>query len=269
MPSLSTSSLPSPPSLPTRPSRSTPMPTAAASRTAAVPVPAPPPECLHGPVEDLGPWSRRALVSGVVLVHLVGAWALQRAGARTNMPPPPPVPIAVQWIALPAPEPAAPPPPAPRPIPRPPATSPLVTAAPRPQPATTTAPAPTPVAEAPATPAPAPAPVTAPAPPAPQVTAAPAGPVALPASALRYVTVPRLVYPAASRRLGETGTALVRVVVDVNGLPREVTLHQSSGHPRLDEAALDAMRGARFQPYRVDGKAVEAVAIAPLAFQLQ
>jgi hypothetical protein len=63
------------------------------------------------------------------------------------------------------------------------------------------------------------------------VAAAPAGPVALPASALRYVTMPRLVYPAAARRLGETGTALVRVVVDVNGLPREVTLHQSSGHP--------------------------------------
>ncbi|WP_374427930.1 energy transducer TonB, partial [Ideonella dechloratans] len=99
--------------------------------------------------------------------------------------------------------------------------------------------------------------------------AAPAGPVALPASALRYVTMPRLVYPAAARRLGETGTALVRVVVDVNGLPREVTLHQSSGHARLDQAALDAMRAARFQPYRVDGQPVEAVAIAPLAFQLQ
>ena len=264
MSSLSTTSLPQ---LPARPQRPVP-PRASHALATAVPVP-PPAECLHGPVEDLNPWSRRALVSGVVLVHLAGAWALQQIGTRPEAPRPP-VPIAVQWIALPAPEPAAPPPPSARPSPRPPATPPLVTAAPRPQPTPTTAPAPTPVAEAPA--APAPAPVTAPAPPAPPappVAAAPAGPVALPASALRYVTMPRLVYPAAARRLGETGTALVRVVVDVNGLPREVTLHQSSGHPRLDEAALDAMRGARFQPYRVDGKAVEAVAIAPLAFQLQ
>lgn len=261
MSSLTSSSLPS---LPARPPRPHP---AQATRAPATPVPAPPPECLHGPVEDLGPWSRRALVGSVVLVHLAAGWALLQIGTRPEVPSQP-APIAVQWIALPAPAPVAPPPPSTRPSPRPPATPPLVTAAPRPQPTPTTAPAPTPVAEAPAAPAPVTAPAP-PAPPAPPVAAAPAGPVALPASALRYVTMPRLVYPAAARRLGETGTALVRVVVDVNGLPREVTLHQSSGHPRLDQAALDAMRGARFQPYRVDGKAVEAVAIAPLAFQLQ
>lgn len=258
-------------SLPNLPTQS-PAPRPAA-RTAAAPVPAPPPECLHGPVEDLGPWGRRALVGGVALAHLAAAWALAQ-GRAPEAPPPPPAPIAVQWIALPAPAPApaAPPPPAPapRPTPRPPAAAPIVTAAARPEAAPALAPAPTPVAEAtPPQTAPRAAPVAAPAPPAPQPAAAPAGPVALPASALRYVTMPRLVYPAAARRLGETGTALVRVVVDVNGLPREVTLHQSSGHVRLDEAALDAMRAARFQPYHVEGRAVEAVAIAPLAFQLR
>jgi hypothetical protein len=50
-------------------------------------VPAPP-ECLHGPVEDLGPWGRRALVSGVVLAHLAAAWALAQGRAPRRPPHP-------------------------------------------------------------------------------------------------------------------------------------------------------------------------------------
>ncbi|MCA6216555.1 TonB family protein [Ideonella sp. B7] len=233
--------------------------------------PSPPLAHREEPRDELGPWGRRGLVLGVVLVHLAGAWALQQG--REPLPhPPQPTPIAVQWIALPtpAPEPAAPPPPSSRPAPRPTPAPPVLAAAPRPQPTAVTAPTPaatepTPAAETAATPTPsaAPAPVT------PRPDAAPAGPVQLPASALRYVTLPRQVYPATSRRLGETGTVLVQVIVDVHGQPRQVTLHRSSGHPRLDEQALQAMRAARFQPCRVEGHPVEAVAIAPLAYSLE
>lgn len=228
------------------------------------------------PRDGLGPWGQRGLVLGVVLVHLAGAWALQRG--REDIPPTPrPAPIAVQWIALPtpAPEPVAPPVPSPRPAPRPTARpTPVLAAAPRPQtaPPAMTAPTPAPADQTVPETAAAPTPSAAPAPTAPAAphpAAAPAGPVQLPANALRYVTMPRQVYPPVSRRLGETGTVLVQVIVDVNGLPRQVTLHRSSGHPRLDEQALQAMRAARFQPCWVEGHPVEAVAIAPLAYSLE
>jgi protein TonB len=53
-------------------------------------------------------------------------------------------------------------------------------------------------------------------------------------------------YPATSRRLAEEGTVRVRVLVDERGQPKEVTVGQSSGYTRLDQAALDAVRRWRF-----------------------
>jgi protein TonB len=68
--------------------------------------------------------------------------------------------------------------------------------------------------------------------------------------------------------MGEAGTVLVRVVVDVKGLPRLVQLHQTSGFVRLDEQALNAMRAARFQPCTEKGSPIECSAIAPLVYEL-
>ena len=45
-----------------------------------------------------------------------------------------------------------------------------------------------------------------------------------------------------------------------------VSLHRSSGHARLDEQALWAMRQARFKPYAEDGRALEVEVIAPVAY---
>ena len=88
----------------------------------------------------------------------------------------------------------------------------------------------------------------------------PSGPEAFRAA----VQVPRL-----SRRARESGTVLLHVVVDVQGLPRSVTLRQSSGHPRLDEQAVAAMRAARFVPCTDNGRAVECEADAPIVYELE
>jgi protein TonB len=56
------------------------------------------------------------------------------------------------------------------------------------------------------------------------------------------------VYPPASRRAGEQGTVMVRVLVTERGLPGQLQVLKSSGHPRLDEAALDAIRKWKFKP---------------------
>ena len=56
-------------------------------------------------------------------------------------------------------------------------------------------------------------------------------------------------YPPASRRAGEQGTVRLKVLVDTNGRPSNVAVAQSSGFPRLDEAAVEAVRsGASRRP---------------------
>ena len=108
-----------------------------------------------------------------------------------------------------------------------------------------------------------------PAPPAPVPPPAPPAPKLLPATAVRYVVPPAIEVPMASRRLGESGTVLLRVVVDSAGLPRQVTLHKSSGHARLDEQAMGAMRQARFKPQTENGLPIEWIVIAPLQYEIE
>jgi periplasmic protein TonB len=136
-----------------------------------------------------------------------------------------------------------------------------------PVPAAQPAPLGDPVAELqPAAPPPAPAaagtvPTTAlPSPPAPP----PRRQLAL--GAVQYRVLPPVEVPRAARRAGESGTVWLRVVVDVQGAPAQVTLHRSSGFARLDEQALWAMRQARFRPHTEDGRAVEVEVIAPIEY---
>jgi protein TonB len=106
-------------------------------------------------------------------------------------------------------------------------------------------------------------PAAPPAPPAPPA-AAPRRQVS--ASAVRYLSLPPVELPRASRRASEHGTVWLRVVVDTQGLPAQVSVQRSSGFARLDEQALWAMRQARFKPYTADGQAVEVEVIAPVEY---
>lgn len=123
------------------------------------------------------------------------------------------------------------------------------------------------------TPVPRAATPAAPAAPVPQAAAAPAPPPAVPpprrqvsGSAVRYLVLPPVEVPRASRRAGEHGTVWLRVVVDAAGLPVLVSVQRSSGYARLDEQALSAMRQARFKPHTEDGHAVEVEVIAPIEY---
>lgn len=93
---------------------------------------------------------------------------------------------------------------------------------------------------------------------------APVRPLAPPLPAVAPVRVePRLDaahsrepdYPSLSRRLGEQGTAVIQILVDVDGRVIDAKLLQSSGHDRLDQAALAGVRNTyRFLPGTLDGK---------------
>ena len=93
-------------------------------------------------------------------------------------------------------------------------------------------------------------------------------PKTIPASAVEYVVSPRPVYPLYSRRSKETGVVMLRVLIDEKGMPAQVSIEQSSGFGRLDEAALTAMQAARFKPYTENGMALAVWAPAPIIFEL-
>lgn len=215
--------------------------------------------------------SRNAVIGGtVVLLHVAVLWAMNAGLVRRVVETVVPVQIVSELItppvpkiapAPPAPPVAAPAPaPAPRPVakpqPRPPAPAPRPIAAPLPAPPSPTAP--TAAAEPQPAPPPASAPVAAAPAPAAPLAAAPTAPPAparldLPSSDADYLQNPQPPYPPISRRMGEQGQVMLRVLIGADGLPREVELRRSSGYDRLDRAAVDTVRKWRFVPGKRNG----------------
>jgi protein TonB len=105
-----------------------------------------------------------------------------------------------------------------------------------------------------------PAPAAPPAPPAPAVPHT--------VSSVEYIRPPQPVYPAMSRRLGETGTVVLRILIGVQGQPEQVLVQKSSGSSSLDEAGRQAALRALFKPHLEDGKPVAVFVLVPLNFQL-
>jgi len=60
-------------------------------------------------------------------------------------------------------------------------------------------------------------------------------------------------YPSFSKRSGEQGTVVVRLIIDQTGSVEDVALLQSSTFPRLDRAASEIGRRYRFKPFIVNG----------------
>ena len=132
--------------------------------------------------------------------------------------------------------------------------------------ATTEAPAPV---LAPTPPPPLPAPVVA-APVVPQTIApAPPAPVIPPNFNADYLDNPPPLYPAVSRRTGEQGRVILRVLVNVRGTPDKVELKSSSGSSRLDDAAIDTVKRWRFVPARQGDQPVAAWVLIPITFTLK
>jgi protein TonB len=84
-----------------------------------------------------------------------------------------------------------------------------------------------------------------------------------------YLHNPAPNYPALSKRNRESGTVLLLVKVDPDGSATAVTLHQSSGYDRLDQAAIQAVTRWRFVPGMRGQTAISATVIVPISFKQQ
>lgn len=212
--------------------------------------------------------ARRGIAVAMLAGHVALAWALLqvapvREAAREIAPllvdlivPAPPVPRPT--VPRPAPAAAARTQPAPPPV----------VAAP---PAPPETPAPAMVVPPPVAPAPVAAPVAAPqdAPPATSGPTAPPAPRQVAITAVAYLAPPVLAYPPEARRAREEGIVHVGVLVDADGRPREWAVLRTSGHARLDDAALATVRATRFRPYTENGVALPFRVVMPLLFELR
>lgn len=216
-------------------------------------------------VDELPPAQTRAVVLAIIALHGLAGWGLlQVEPVRAALAQA--APMMANLLAPPAPEPPPPAPEPPRPASKkPPPPAPVIAAAPSPTPAPFVVPEAPPEPVPPAPPEPVEPVVAAPpAPPAP-----PPPPKEIPPAAIQYLEPPSPSYPRLSRQLAESGLVVVRVFVDVDGLPRTVQVAQSSGFVRLDEAALEGVRRARFKPYVENGRPTAGWARIPIPFELE
>ena len=86
-------------------------------------------------------------------------------------------------------------------------------------------------------------------------------------SAPRLIYDPEPEYSDEARKQRYQGVVLLRVVVGNDGLPRDVRVAQSLGLG-LDEKALEAVRQWRFEPGRLEGRAVDVVVNIQVNFRL-
>ncbi len=223
-----------------------------------------------------------ASITATVLLHVILACLFMLGLMEHTITPPDAPPVLVEFMQS-QPTPKTIEQPVAKPIPVPPRPQPVAAPAPTPQPQPSPSKVSTPTEVAQATPvAPVSAP-TAPTPPAPTRVEAPPAPA--PPSPAPVVTAPsktdvsipasysasnqKPIYPNMSKRLGEQGTVVLRVLVKADGSAGEVEVKSSSNYPRLDQAAIDAVKTWRFNPAKIDGKATDEWYQVPIPFKLQ
>jgi periplasmic protein TonB len=222
------------------------------------------PLSLPSPVRQ---FNRNLVIGGsVVLFHIVALWALQSGLVRRVVEIIVPVAVLSEIVTPPAPKVEQPPevvPPKPIPAPKQPVPRKVETKPVVPQPLAVPHPEPSPQA-----------PVVDAAPP-PPVAAVPVAPspapakLELPSSDADYLRNPAPVYPPLSKRLGEQGKVLVRVLIGPDGTPQKAELKHSSGFERLDRSALEYVMKCRYVPGKVAGVPQAMWHEAPVNFVLE
>ena len=213
---------------------------------------------------------RNVIIAGSVLVfHALAIWALQTGLIMRAVEIIVPIEVLAQIIDLPTPK-VTPAPPEPL--------EPVKQVAAKPKQVTQAAPSllavpdavPTPNAPSVQSIAP-PALYTPTVPVAAVATPAPPAPakIVLPSSDADYLSNPKPPYPPMSKRLGEQGKAIIRVLIGADGLPQKAELRQTSGFERLDQSALATVMKWRYVPGKRDGVAEAMWFSVPISFVLE
>jgi len=76
-------------------------------------------------------------------------------------------------------------------------------------------------------------------------------------------------YPSASRRLEEEGTVGLKFLIGADGRVLQAEIEKTSGFPRLDEAARNALSKCQFRAGTIDGKAEQSWASIKYTWRLE
>ena len=222
------------------------------------------------------PLNRNILIAAsVVVLHVAVLWALQNGLLRRAAEMVVPVEILTRIIEIESPKVAPPPPPPPpSPSPSPKAALPTPKLPPPPTLMAIRDPMPAPNAATavvePQTPAP---PIMTPVAPAPAPPAPPAAArlVEITEGETEYIRPPRVVYPALSKRSGETGVVIIAVYFSAAGYAKRAEVFKSSGFERLDRAAREAVLASQVTPFRRAGISEDTQFLlkAPIIFVLE
>lgn len=217
--------------------------------------------------------SRTWRVTGAVMLGHVGVAWLVSSGVLTRVvPASEPDNVIMASVVMDAP---APPTPTPTPKPEPKPQPQAKPVSPQVQPAPVLSPT-APSNVAPSVPSAAPA-LTPAAPAAPAATpadnqrpAANATAVAVvqPSTSADYLNNPAPPYPRQSKRMGEEGTVVIRVLITVEGRAEKAEIRTSSGHARLDDTALTTVKAWRFVPGKRNGQPEAMWFNVPIRFVL-
>ena len=77
--------------------------------------------------------------------------------------------------------------------------------------------------------------------------------VVLPSTSADYLNNPAPPYPRQSKRMGEEGTVVIRVLITPEGRAEKAEIRTSSGYARLDDTALTTVKAWRFVPGKRNG----------------
>jgi protein TonB len=93
--------------------------------------------------------------------------------------------------------------------------------------------------------------------------------VVMPARAIMAThTIPD--YPPVSRRLGEQGTLRLRLAISTDGAVEDARVEVSSGHQRLDNAAIEWVKTHwRYEPAMQGVRPIPSTATAEVTFKLK
>ncbi|MDZ3832668.1 MAG: energy transducer TonB [Sphingopyxis sp.] len=197
----------------------------------------------------------------LITVGLLTPLIVQRALPEAKLAPPRMVVLNLD-VPPPPPPPETPPPPRVEPVPPPAAVHVPVPRVALPSPV------PQPVKVQPEPVPPASTPNEGPAVPAASAAVAPPTPVAAGDLSATMVHAPPPRYPRESRRLREQGTVVLRVLLGADGKVADIGVAKSSGHGRLDAAALDAVRKWRWRPTLRQGEPVQVRGSVEIPFVL-
>jgi periplasmic protein TonB len=235
------------------------------------------------------PIRQTGIVLGVMVLHMCAGWSLLQlkppviepikpkpiqikmveltpppAVAATPKKPEPPKPIVppkqVQIVEQPNPQPITP-----KPLPKP-VIAAKPTPAPTPQPETVpvlAAPAPLDVDPPPAVTTVAPTPAPTP------VEKVSSTPKTVSITGVSYLHAPEAEYPESARDRGESGIVIVKTLIGTHGKVESAVVDRTSGSRQLDQAAIRAVKRARFHPYQENGVAVAVYTLIPIEFTLE